>query len=390
MMRFHLTATGLGISALVAISATFTPVAAHAADVPYDTDPFYTVLTSTWGGSSVTSDGWRLDGSGYSPANPATPTVKRRAEYNPSSGRNLQIVDASSKLLWDVDSAGNSIRLAGVTYDGDTAANKYINIVTRRHCTADYATPLVATGFPGANESIAVCPAGTVTRYSTGRISSVPSKGVSGSFNLVTRVNLPTAKMAGTRFAVWLNNNDPDLNPAMDGIRPTYCDSGNPETDLSEFDTFEWYGKTTNLTQTAHVSCSYSAVSGTRNASKTTVSAATGWKYASVEFDGKRTRYFMDRNYDTPTLAVAPKGNTFGYSDSLWNSAPTMAQWNRAVFSTSQSDDPGITMGWQVIAQGEVFGSGYGSGGNFSTVVDSATFPAQTLQLDYVKLYKHA
>ncbi len=385
--HFYLaTVTTSAVLSLSAMPGALTPAAAD--DVPWDTQPYYTVQRSAWGGSAIADDGWQLDGSSFSAGNPALPTGSRRAEYNPAQGRNLQILDESGKLLYDVDNQGYSVRLAGVSYPGDPNANKLIAITTRRHCTPDYSTPLIASGITGSNEPTAKCSG--LTRYSTARITSVSSKYVYGGFNLVTRGNLPTTTLAGTRFSGWLNNNNPELNPFGDGIKPTYCSAGLPQTDLSEFDAFEWYGKTKNLTQGTHVSCDYPAVGGTRRAGKTAVSSASGWKYASFDFNGGRTRFFMNLDYDNPTLAVGPHGNQYGYSDSLWNSAPSAAQWNRAMFSPSQSDDPGATMKWQVIAQGEVFGSASSNTGNMTTVADSATFPTQTMLVDYVKMYSHA
>jgi hypothetical protein len=383
-------ASALGI-ALFTTAAAFSPIPEVSAASPSDTDPYYAVLKASWEGGSIADDGWRLDTSAFnSTTNPPLPSGQRRAEYNAPSGRNLQIVDASGKLLFDVDSNGALVRLAGITYDGDAAANKFIAITTRRHCTADYTMPLVANGIAGSNETTGVCKGG-VTRYSTGRISSATTKPVYGGFNVVTRVNLPSTSVAGTRFTVWMNNARPDWNATENGIIPAYCNATIRKTNLSEFDLFEWYGATKNLTQTGHASCDYDVVKGDRYATKVTISSATGWESASAEFDGSRNRYFLANNYQSPTLAIGPQGNIFGYSNSLWNSAPTAAQWHDAMYSPSTTDLPTETMKWQVIAQGEVFGNGYtATSGNFQAVKDTLPFPTETMLVDNVRWYAHA
>lgn len=379
-----------------------------------DTTDYYSVKKKEFGGGIVAGSGWNVPAP-QKALEQATPDAGRRGVYNAASGaevsvvrisdgqtiktkangRNLQIVsNKTGKLIADIDPlTGESIKIPGVTYDGNSSEQKSIKLTMRRHCVADYTTPLIATGYAGANETSGVCPTDgrnpkhDTSRYSSGRLESNSDNTFKPGFQLVTRVKLPEDSLKGTRFTVWMNSSNRKVNPTTAAYDPSYCDAKSSRpTQIFEPDVFEWYGIRQKATHTTHVGCD-PKLGGTLRSGKDAANSTvlTGWHHFSLHYDGEVTRYFVDLNYDQPGLAVGRPGNkqVIAVDQAKFNRVPTAAEWDSATVGKALT----------VIVQGDVFGNNSTEGvprpGDLSPVDDTKAFPEYSMLLDYVRIYKH-
>lgn len=342
------------MAACVLLQPVIVPnVAAASVSLPKVSE--YTEVTFEWDGSEIIGGGWRVRHvAAYTDAGVLV-NRRRQAEYNPPLGKNVEVVEVGR-------------------------GNKAIKITTRRHCTTEWTSPLIA-GYKrtlGQNEYKKVCPRGLKTRYSTGRIDSVNDKSVTvGSFT-TARAKLPTNGVAGTRFAIWMVSNSDIAGQAPD---TGYCTAGNPETSLSELDLLEWYGKSGQAHRPhmgSHLGCKYTYRQTTYSSKvipRKSKNWVKGWHRFSVEATDSVNRYYLDSDR---VSALSWKKNPFGMSSKVWmdKRVPSRQEWESSLNGDTK---------YRLILQGEVFTKNNGKRGSvYYAPSNSKSFPAQSMLVDFV------
>ncbi|WP_176451613.1 family 16 glycosylhydrolase [Enemella dayhoffiae] len=187
-----------------------------------------------------------------------------------------------------------------------TLHDGYLDLRTSRHCVLPGEEPTEAN----VNEQ--VCPAGTATTYTTGRIETMfyPYK--------APRVMEVRAKLDGAHgdhngitSTAWANNAN------------MFCgDNGTTNSDIAELDTMEVWDSSYNQS-TTHLACRNGQVAtrGTRLNTPT----VGDWHTWRVEYDGHSIRYFFDGR---PMPLMAPHSGTALTAD-LAGLSPT--EFNRVI-----------------------------------------------------------
>ncbi len=152
-------------------------------------------------------------------------------------------------------------------------------ISSRRHCT------LPGEEMSLGNAQVEVCPEGTSTQYSSGRLSEViPS--ISGNYRIEVEAKLPLGK--GARGAIWANN----LEDNDEGLNGGYCIEGST-TPTAEIDLIESYGEDV-ARASHHVHCEDGELAQVPRVKR----FKPGWlkkvHLFSVEKIGNRTTFYVD------------------------------------------------------------------------------------------------
>jgi len=349
--------TALGplvIAACVLLQPVVVPTAS-AASIALPKVAEYTMVAFEWDGSQITEGGWRIR---HVPAYTEAGVLvnrRRQAEYNPPLGKNVEVVEIGR-------------------------GNQAIKITTRRHCTTGWTSPLIA-GYQrslGQNEFKKVCPRGLKTRYSTGRIESKDEKSVKVGSLTVARAKLPTNGVAGTRFAIWMMSASDIKGQTPD---TGYCSPDNPETNLSELDLLEWYGKSGQAHRPhmgSHIGCKYTYRQTTYSSKvipRKSKNWVKGWHRFSVEATESVNRYYLD---SARVSGLSWKDNPFGMSSKLWRykRIPSRQEWESSHTTETK---------YRLIVQGEVFTKDNGKRGSvYYAPSNSRSFPAQSMLVDFV------
>lgn len=268
---------------------------------------------------------------------------RRRAEFNPPLGNNIRT----------------------------SADGQAVEIVTRRHCTRTWTDPLVA-GTSG-NESVAPCPQGTKTRYSSGRIVLSEKYALTGQWDVTVTAQMPANPVAGTRTAVWMYD---ELGANSHLPEAGYCSPVQESTNLFEIDLVEWYGTSKYRDRPVlgmFVGCDMKPDGSKQySAASTTVWQSPGWHQQPhtfhASFDGTTVRHAIDGVTMQETTASGPWRTT----------SPAPARWQAATQHK--------LVLW---LQGEVFGGSATQQDKMITAVDDAAdFPLQISRFEQVRLGK--
>ena len=188
------------------------------------------------------------------------------------------------------------------------------------------------------------------TRYSTGRLESTDENSIPVGSLTEVRAKLPKNAVAGTRFALWMiTASDVAGQPDDTG----YCSQRNPETNMSELDLLEWYGKAGQKNHPhmgSHVACTYrdngSHVSySAKKIPKKSRTWYKKWHRFAVESTVEKHRYYLDSKR---VLSLSWKKNPFGISTKPWRNHRIPSE---SIWEASQNPEAKYRM----IVQGEVF-----------------------------------
>lgn len=159
-----------------------------------------------------------------------------------------------------------------------------LRLTTKRHCLK-----------PGeeasdSNVSVAPCPAGTKSVFSSGRVSTdfiynSAENGTKGPFSMEVRARMSDGTVPGFHFAGWMRNNQP------------YCSPTLQSSDIAEIDTMEVFtsDKWKKTTNTTHIGCAGTTSSDTtRNHNELAADIAGQWHTYRMEWNGYSIRYFLD------------------------------------------------------------------------------------------------
>lgn len=199
--------------------------------------------------------------------------------------------------------------------------NGRADIVSRRHCVTP-ADPVPTY----LNRATGVCPPGTTTDYSAGRIETPPI--FNGDFKVVFRAKLPPNARPGSRAALWLKNETP------------YCIQG--ETATGEFDVMEWYSADpTKTTATSHIYCINTVFDVSYHKAKFTPQWLKQWHTFSITFQNNTMRYYVD---DQPVKVLGGSATldtkrTFTRTTTAQYLSVLRQNWS-IVISSSVAEDP--------------------------------------------------
>jgi hypothetical protein len=325
-----------------------------------------------------------------------------------------------------------------------------LKIYTKRHCTSKAghwldATGKVIAGPAGAanfkyDENLSwgnvhpnACPTDKATRYSTGRVDTAKPGAwyteeragtpfLKDQFRIVIRAKLPKSSVPGTRMGLWVHDNNfhtPDEILAQNARKGTsnakpaqspYCkardaDGTFPNRKLAEFDILERNGHEPNkTTETTHILCSGPYLKGGKHRGYikqfykdfTNIDADwyKKWHIWALNYDGNRVQYFVDDIFlgevcgnkacDGPKTKKGAKAselkaaNEHILTDNWWNYSTDNQEWklimNSMVFRDCAAQDPLNRCD---------------NADSSSKVNDSKPFPTQTMEIDYVKVFKH-
>lgn len=163
-----------------------------------------------------------------------------------------------------------------------TVADGNLQIKSARHCL-----PLGADGKPLeemslSNQRTEVCPAGTMTTYSVGRIDTNFIMNPPRSMEVRAQMDGANGNHNGITSTAWTHNSQP------------FCENGVQNSDMVEMDTMEIWKQDRSHNST-HINC--------RNGSARNIGEKilldTGkipgqWRIWRMEFDGYAIRYFLD------------------------------------------------------------------------------------------------
>lgn len=135
---------------------------------------------------------------------------------------------------WIVVTGTEGHSQAHYTANNVSVANGYLDLRTRRHCTATASDALT-----DANFSTAACASGKTTIYSSGQVWT---NNILKTGRIEVRAKLPATQL-GLWPAIWLRNQTGWCNP-----------------NYGELDVMEWYGDQPNIdTATSHITCANNA-----------------------------------------------------------------------------------------------------------------------------------
>lgn len=195
--------------------------------------------------------------------------------------------------------------------------------------------------------------------YTSGRIDSTWAALPKGNFRIAFRAKLPDKPLQGTRWALWLKNDQP------------YCANGS-NVNQGEVDVLEYYGKKAFRNQSygvSHLSCTGngSGADAYQDSNRVTFSQR-GWHVWSVERRGGTLTYRVDAKVVGRT--VCGEGETAAVSK------------NRCKKILQETN-------WRFIIQGEVF-SGDRAANDAKQAAPRAgkAFPKQTMKVDWMRIYR--
>ena len=170
---------------------------------------------------------------------------------------------------WTINTGGEGHSQAYYTTADVSQSGGFLNLRTRRHCTATSTDTLT-----DANATTAVCPAGMVTRYSSGYLRS---KNTNQAGRLEVRAKLPATQL-GLWPAIWMRNV-----------------SGWCTTTYGELDTMEWYGDYPALnTNTTHYTCANGTTQHVQHSNGNGTNLGDTWHTWAMNWDANGTSYEFD------------------------------------------------------------------------------------------------
>lgn len=195
--------------------------------------------------------------------------------------------------------------------------------------------------------------------YTSGRINSSLGTLPKGDFRIAFRAKLPDKPLQGTRWALWLKNDQ------------GYCANGS-NAKQGELDVLEYYGRQANRNQSfgvSHLSCTNKGAGNQAYQDSNQVTfSRTGWHTWSVERRGGTLTYRVDSKVVGRT--VCGKGTTMNVSK---NSC-------KQIFEQTN---------WSFIIQGEVFsGERAANDAKQAAPRPGKAFPQQTMQVDWLRVFK--
>ncbi|NNG21257.1 family 16 glycosylhydrolase [Naumannella sp. ID2617S] len=254
------------------------------------------------------------------PAAAARATVMPRPTYSLANGDEFDQAGLSTgyRIYAETRAKGGLKGKSLFRPENVTLHDGYLDLRTSRHCVLPGEEPTEAN----VNEQ--VCPAGTATTYTTGRIETMfyPYK--------APRVMEVRAKLDGAHgdhngitSTAWANNAN------------MFCgDNGTTNSDIAELDTMEVWDSSYNQS-TTHLACRNGQVAtrGTRLNTPT----VGDWHTWRVEYDGHSIRYFFDGR---PMPLMAPHSGTaltadlVGLSPTEFNRVITGQPWMTVIYNT--------------------------------------------------------
>ncbi|OYO11746.1 hypothetical protein CGZ94_15155 [Enemella evansiae] len=197
-------------------------------------------------------------------------TFGYRPDYPITSGDEFN--DKGVAKTWKILNENVPSKGKGVNRsDNVTVRDGMLDIRISRHCLAtDTEVPSDANKFEG------VCPPGTITRYSTGRMNSGFVYGVPKSMEVRAKLD---EQHDGLTATAWMHNSQP------------YCNSTIRNSNLAEFDVMELWA-TDYITAMTHMVCT----NGANHSQGVRMDADLPgtWNTYRVEWDGYAVRYFFN------------------------------------------------------------------------------------------------
>lgn len=201
-----------------------------------------------------------------------------------------------------------------------------------------------------------VCPEGTVPKYYSGRIETLPH--LTDDFKVVFKARISDMAVRGVRNALWLKNKQP------------YCITGS-ETDTGEFDVLEWYSnKASYTTATSHIYCRDGDFDTSYHREKYDKSWAEEWHEWSVEFKNNTVTYLGD---EEPIKIIG--------SDEYVDDHRTFESVSRTQYKEV------INQPWSIIMNTYVFPEAEDPSVAFTPPDPEKPFPTAKFSVDYVKVY---
>ncbi|MCK1804247.1 family 16 glycosylhydrolase, partial [Brevibacterium sp. R8603A2] len=200
--------------------------------------------------------------------------------------------------------------VANTVYTKDAVRVKdgNLEIRTARHCLTGDEEPTEETESPGG----AVCPAGTRTVYTSGRINT--DFLYDAPFEMEVRARMSDRMIDGMHFAAWMRNNQP------------YCTTpGVERSRMSEIDTMEVLSSRAKTTNTTHVTCEKRKnATGTRRDGHSMPGQIAGaWNTYRMTWDGYAVRYYFNDQLVPSDRGQTPEttGKTLGMDQDDFRSA---------------------------------------------------------------------
>lgn len=150
-----------------------------------------------------------------------------------------------------------------------SVADGNLRIRTLRHCLAP------GEDATDANVNAGVCPPGTRTIYSSGRLET--DFIYDAPFSMQVRARMADGRIDGMHFAAWIRNDQP------------YCNASVTSSDLAELDTMEVFTQHALNTNTSHITCTSAGTR--RDVHKLDAPIAGVWNTYGMTYDGHAVRY---------------------------------------------------------------------------------------------------
>ncbi|WP_178946178.1 family 16 glycosylhydrolase [Kocuria sp. TGY1127_2] len=234
-------------------------------------------------------------------------TYRDRPSYSLEAGDEFNDPSALPSSQWSVYTtrAANLGNNGNTVYTPENVSVKdgNLEIRTERHCLAGSQEPSAQTVSPGG----AVCPSGTRTVYTSGRINT--DFIYNAPFEMDVRARMSDDVVDGLHFAAWIRNNQP------------YCtQAGIEKSAISELDTMEVFSQHSYTTNTSHISCTKQDDGGSgtkRDAHKLDTQIAGAWHNFKMTWDGYAIRYYLDGQLVPSSWGQTPEttSSTVGMSD---------------------------------------------------------------------------
>ncbi|WP_460744847.1 family 16 glycosylhydrolase, partial [Mariniluteicoccus endophyticus] len=190
-----------------------------------------------------------------------------------------------------------------------------LDMRTRRHCIADEREKLT-----DANATTAVCPAGKITRYSTGRVDTNYIYGMPARVEVRAKLD---PEHHGITSTGWMHNDQP------------FCNNGVTTTDIAEMDIMEVWA--TNYSKTfSHITCDGGKYH--TNGVETHQWIPGEWHTWGVEWDGHALRYYFDGKLQTGPYGSEITAQTLGITQERFLSAMHDHMWQFVINVTAPVD----------------------------------------------------
>lgn len=240
-------------------------------------------------------------------------TFRQRPSYDLATGDDFNDPSELPSDQWNVYTtrAANLGENGNTVYTPDNLSVKdgNLEIRTERHCLTGSQEPTSATVSPGG----AVCPSGTRTAYTSGRMNT--GFIYNTPFRMDVRARMSDEVVDGLHFAAWIRNDQP------------YCtQAGVEESSLAELDTMEVFSQHSYTTNTSHITCTKQPDGGSgtkRDAHRLDTQIAGAWHEFSMTWDGYAIRYYLDGQLVPSSWGQTPETTaaTLGLSDEQFRSA---------------------------------------------------------------------